>query len=147
MEWGLFLPLFVHSISFYVLCCTTLRKMIVLRDNSYTGKWQNSRLSVIITNALWSLKQTWDKILKNFEMSKFWSYWYWFWYWKLQFQNIDFDIEIEICISKILILILILKFLGLLILILVLILKKMGLILKIWVVRERLVPPGPWVFW
>ena len=33
-----------------------LRKMIVLRDNSYTGKWQNSRLSVIITNALWSLK-------------------------------------------------------------------------------------------
>ena len=44
------------------------------------------------------------------------------------------------------ILILILKFLGLLILILVLILKKMGLILKIWVVRERLVPPRPWVF-
>ena len=70
--------------------------------------------------------QTWDKILKIFEKSKFWSYWYWFWYWKLQFQNIDFDIDIEICISKILILILILKFLGILILILVLILKKNG---------------------
>ena len=34
----------------------TLRKMIVLRDNSYTGQWQNCRLSVIITNPLWSLK-------------------------------------------------------------------------------------------
>ena len=68
--------------------------------------------------------QTWHKILKIFEKSKFWTYWYWFWYWKLQFQNIDFDIDIEICISKILILILILNFLGILILILVLILKK-----------------------
>ena len=69
-------------------------------------------------------QQTWHKILKNFEKSKFWTYWYWFWYWKLQFQNIDFDIDIEICISKILILILILNFLWILILILVLILKK-----------------------
>ena len=91
-------------------------------------------------------KHTWHKILKNFVKSKFWKYWYWFWYWKLQFQNIDFDIDFEICISKILILVLILKFLGILILILVLILKKMGQILKIWVVRIRQVPPRPWVF-
>ena len=105
------------------------------------------QFEIRICQILITASQTWDKILKNFEKSKFWSYWYWFWYWKLQFQNIDFDIDIEICISKILTLILILKFLGLLILILVLILKKMWLILKIWVVRERLVPPGPWVFW
>ena len=70
--------------------------------------------------------QTWHKILKTFEKSKFWTYWYWFWYWKPQFQNIDFDIDIEICISRILILILILNFLGFLILILLLILKKGG---------------------
>ena len=89
--------------------------------------------------------QTWHKILKNFEKSKFWTYWYWFWYWKLQFQNIDFDIDIEICISKILILILILNFLGILILILVLILKKMVKILKICVVRKTQVPLWPWV--
>ena len=75
------------------------------------------------------LMQTWHKILKTFEKSKFWTYWYWFWYWKLQFQNIDFDIDIEICISRILILVLILNFLGILILILVLILKKRG---KYW---------------
>ena len=90
-------------------------------------------------------RQTWHKILKNFEKSKFWTYWYWFWYWKLQFQNIDFDIDIEICISKILILILILNFLGILILILVLILKKMVKILKICVVRKTQVPLWPWV--
>ena len=122
----------------------------------YSSDLRQSRTETEISFSTRSLKhsthqsfpcQTWDKILKNFEKSKFWSYWYWFWYWKLQFQNIDFDIDIEICIYKILILILILKFLGILILILVLILKKNGgNIENFRSENEASWPPRPWVF-
>ena len=115
-----------------------LQHRIFHRNSKYSfqffpGLDSGDRLIMIILSQRFPVlsprNQTWDNILKNFEKSKFWSYWYWFWYWKLQFQNIDFDIDIEICISKILILILILNFLGILILILVLILKKRG---KYW---------------
>ena len=60
------------------------------------------------------------------------KYWFWYWYWKMHFQNIDFDIDIE-------------SF-GSFDIDIGIDIEKMRKILKIWVVRKRLVPPGPWVF-